>query len=280
MSSNFYPDSQGHNESSQASFRLSMELVDSVFSYADDTTLISCSLVCKTWLEVSRYRYFLRNPVEISKTTINPLIEIAKPSNNSISPHLRNISLIITSEGRKPEASQLPQIAEIIGKANVTRSLVVSTRSLGYAYPAATWDPLVKSLQSLRELKLLSSYRFPWIPTSNFMCRFPHLEKLRVYENGIDAPPSSVQEVPSATQKLSVALKELHLHFATTPEAQEVMIKWFTEHASLRTLSYLRIKGVPVTADAALVRFVQGSSSLQYLELGGILVSDDECAYP
>jgi len=93
---------------------LPQELVDEIFSYLplddeqNEQSLLSSSLVAKSWINPSRRRLF--KTVEIRDTTLQLWLDNIPPTNDSILQHIRSLSFIINTKANLPAFHQEYQI--------------------------------------------------------------------------------------------------------------------------------------------------------------------------
>ncbi|KAJ6532741.1 hypothetical protein DFH09DRAFT_1326016 [Mycena vulgaris] len=83
------------------------ELYDIIISLCDQRSLVSCCLVCRTWVPSSRIRLFANlRPLIISPTSLPQALQLVDNSASTISPYIR--SLVLKDWDNTPAHSESP----------------------------------------------------------------------------------------------------------------------------------------------------------------------------
>ncbi|KAJ7467016.1 hypothetical protein FB451DRAFT_1560948 [Mycena latifolia] len=194
------------------------EVVDFVMdgNRGDRKTLSSCSLVCKAWLQSSRYCLFSEFDVYVGPTVGASFLKLLIHPLCTIIYCIRSISIYPGLPGRDDVASLGDTTVTGLAKLKHVASLRIHNHR--GRVPKATLDLLASTFNEVSTLRM--SNQFPSFNDAvEFVAMFPALETLVFYPWCINAAPTTAPETC-----LPSTLRSLYLHSPFTHGP------WFSEH--------------------------------------------------
>ncbi|KAJ7210564.1 hypothetical protein GGX14DRAFT_626178 [Mycena pura] len=196
--------------------------------YTDDhKTLYSCSLVCKSWLQATRYHIFGDLVLHLGGAYEATFLALLRHPLCTFSASVRKIWILPAQERdlSKQVNENLTQLSKLTG----VRTLRIHRQKI---IPPQTLSVLATTFKDVTTL--LVAIRFPALSDAiQFACSFPRLETLHF--EPVRTPPG---EFPSVDIYMPSHLQTLHLNTMRSHE------RWFAEHRvpSLSTLSVDHIR--------------------------------------
>ncbi|KAJ7735091.1 hypothetical protein DFH07DRAFT_843954 [Mycena maculata] len=199
------------------------ELYDIIISLCDQRSLISCSLVCRTWVPSSRIRHFANlRPLVISPASLSQVLLLVDQHTSTISPYIRSLVLKDWAEG--PSGSNSSSFYAVLPRIT---GRMVAVESL--TFHATDWDEeemahgplkfLVFNFKdTLKTLELRDCSCRTFDSLVELACSFPALENLSLHRLA-RLDPRGVE----ATDLLPPALRTIHAHGYIKKE----LFRWF-----------------------------------------------------
>ncbi|KAJ6498813.1 hypothetical protein C8R45DRAFT_95663 [Mycena sanguinolenta] len=205
------------------------EIVDSIIKlYAEDrTTLSSCSLVSKSWLQTSRYHLFGDLTLHLGGLHEAKFLALLEHPLCSFSTSVRKL-WILPSQGTDLSKRVNHTITQL-GKLTAVRTLRIHRQKI---IPLQTLSALAAAFKDITTLVMMIRFAV-WSDAIQFMCAFPLLEE--VHFEPVRTPPG---DYPSADIQMPPRLRSLHIDTLRSHE------RWFANNrvAMLSTLSLVNIR--------------------------------------
>ncbi|KAF9255295.1 hypothetical protein L218DRAFT_1008720 [Marasmius fiardii PR-910] len=230
---------------------LPVELVDKIIDFCSDDwkTLLSITLICKTWLPLAHAYLFDRIRVRHPLHEPGHQFDICKKVlDSNMAKYIRHVSLHF--QGPVTPGEEVQYITDAVNRIRNSSNVLTSLGIHYHEQPELTpFQGTLESLPSFGPFTNIVELNL-WLKggklTPNmlhFVCSFPHLQVLGVYlwevalSNGI----------PKATLPLS--LKSIHLNLLDGGSGADYLYKWLSsQSAAVSELSLFGIKSLDLNA--------------------------------
>ncbi|KAF9255299.1 hypothetical protein L218DRAFT_950886 [Marasmius fiardii PR-910] len=266
-------DSSSHPATVHREYGLPPELVDKIIGLCsyDWKTLLSLTLICKSWLPLVHAHLFDRIRIQLQPRNEQErrLDKSNKVLNSSLEKYIRHVSLEFNSKNFSAE-KEVEYITNRVNKIRDRKSGNILTSLCIDYYDRPDFAPyqgLFKSLPSLGSFVSIVELNI-WlnggkVPAEmfRFICSFPHLQILGVYIYSVEYP----SEVPKTT--LPPSLKSIHLDLPSAGQrANDYPYEWLSLQSPAEAISELSLFSIwSLNLNACTALF---SKSLRALDIG------------